>query len=412
MALPLKTLCTENDNQFKLSLQAGGNGFRNAVTWVHMIEDPCIIPYFHGSELAVTTCIKAASDPLWLYDLVRELKGRGAAGLVVNTGKYIFDIPQEVLRYCEEQEFPLLTMPWEIHVTEMLQTFCTRIIQERSESVLFDKALGDALFKRGSEEEYREILSRYYDLNGKFTVILIHISRIDENIEKMQGIEYAFINRLRRFKTINEMTSSKFGLLNHDNSQLIVANNVDRSQMPGLLKIILDIYEDAAKAHALFVGVGIEVTGLSNINKSFNRAHTAMRMAVYRNVPYIHFEDMGFYKILFSVKDEDILSAYADEILAPIEGDDAKRQGYIELLQAYIQNDRSLERTAAALYLHRNTVNYRIQKMKMLLDSPLKTVEDLFPFQVALAIRDMDIHSYGKQEDGAARKATDLRYQG
>ena len=249
-------------------------------------------------------------------------------------------------------------------------------------------------------------------MNGKFTVILIHISRIDENIEKMQGIEYAFINRLRRFKTINEMTSSKFGLLNHDNCQLIVANNVDRTQMPGLMKIILDIYEDAAKAHALFVGVGIEVTGLSNINKSFNRAHTAMRMAVYRNVPYIHFEDMGFYKILFSVKDEDILSAYADEILAPIEGDGAKRQGYIELLQAYIQNDRSLERTAAALYLHRNTVNYRIQKMKTLLNSPLKTVEDLFPFQVALAIRDMDIHSYGKQEDGAVRKATDLHYQG
>ena len=396
MALPLKTLCAENDNQFKLSLRAGGNGFRNAVTWVHMVEDAYIIPYFHGSELAVTTGIKAASDPLWLNDLARELKGRGAAGLIVNTGKYIFDIPQEVLRYCEEQEFPLLTMPWEIHVTEMLQAFCTRIIQERSESALFDKALEDALLKRGSEEEYREILSRYYDLNGKFTVILIHISRIDENIEKMQGIEHVFINRLRRFKTINEMTASKFGLINHDNYQLIVANNVDRSQMPGLLKIILDIYEDAAKARALFVGVGIEVTGLSNISRSFHRARTAMRMAVYRNAPYIRFEDMGFYKILFSVKDEDVLSAYADEILAPIEGNGAKHQGYMELLQAYIQNDRSLERTAAALYLHRNTVNYRIQKMKTLLDSPLKTVEDLFPYQVALAIRDMERHSHGK----------------
>lgn len=398
MALPLKTLCTENDNQFKLSLRAGGNGFRNAVTWVHMIEDACIIPYFHGSELAVTTCIKTASDPLWLNDLVRELKGRRAAGLVVNTGKYIFDIPREVLHYCDEQEFPLLTMPWEIHVTEMLQTFCTRIIQERSDSVLFDKALKDALFKRGSEEEYREILSRYYDLNGKFTVILIHISRIDENIEKIQGIEYVFINRIRRFKTINEMASSKFGVLHHDNYQLIVANNMDRSQIPGLLQVILDVYEDAARARALFIGVGIEVPGLSNISKSFQRARTAMRMAVYRKAPYIHFEDMGFYKILFSVKDEDILSSYADEILAPIEGDDTRHQGYMKLLQAYIQNDRSLERTAAALYLHRNTVNYRIQKMKMLLDSPLKTVEDLFPYQVALAIRDMDIHSRGKSD--------------
>lgn len=396
MALPLKTLCTENDNQFKLSLLAGGNGFRNAVTWVHMVEDAYIIPYFHGSELAVTTGIKAASDPLWLNDLARELKGRGAAGLIVNTGKYISAIPQEVLRYCEEQEFPLLTMPWEIHVTEMLQTFCTRIIQERSESALFDKALENAIFKRGSEEEYRRILSRYYDLNGSFAVILIQASRVEEEIKKIQGIEYVFINRLRRFKTINGMNASKFGLLTRDNYQLMVVNNVPRGQMPALLRIILDTYEDAVKAHALFVGVGIEVTGLSDINKSFQRARTALRMAIYRNVPYVRFEDMGFYKILFSVKDEEVLYAYADELLSPIEDDDGKRQGYVELLRAYIENDRSLERTAAALYLHRNTVNYRIQKMKSMLDSPLKTVEDLFPYQVALAIHDMELHVKGR----------------
>lgn len=390
MALPLKTLCTENDNQFKLSLLAGGNGFRNAVTWVHMVEDAYLIPYFHGSELAVTTGIKMASDPRWLYELVRELKGREAAGLIVNTGKYIFDIPQEVLRYCEQQEFPLLAMPWEIHVTEMLQAFCTRIIQERSESALFDKVLEDAIFKRGSEEDWREVLSRYYDLDGSFTVILIQASRVEEGIKKIQGIEYVFINRLRRFKTINGMDTSKFGLLTHDNYQLLVANNVPPSQMPELMHIILDTYKDAVKVQALFVGVGIEVAGISDINKSFQRARTAMRMAVYRNTPYIRFEDMGFYKILFSVKDEEVLYAYADELLAPIEGDDGKRQGYVELLRAYIENDRSLERTAAALYLHRNTVNYRIQKMKSMLDSPLRTVEDLFPYQVALAIRDME----------------------
>jgi hypothetical protein len=32
-----------------------------------------------------------------------------------------------------------------------------------------------------------------------------------------------------------------------------------------------------------------------------------------------------------------------------------------------------------------------------LLNSPLKTVEDLFPFQVALAIRDMEAHSIAVQ---------------
>lgn len=391
MSITLKTLCTENDNIFKLSLRAGRNGFRNAVTWVYVLEDDSIIPYFHGSELAVTSGIRAASDPEWLGELVRRLGDSGAAGLVINTGKYVFDIPKEVLDLCDAREFPLLTMPWEIHTTEMIQTFCTRIIRERQDSVLMDKALTDAVDKRGDEAAYREILGRHYDLGGKFTVILIHTSRTDEEIWRPEGREYVFINRLRRFKTMHAMASAKFGVIDYDNDQLMVANNVDKRMLPELIDIILQVYQDAVRARALFIGVGNEVTGLENINRSFQRATAAMRMALYRDVPTVKFEEMGFYKILFSVKDEEVLYAYADEHLAPLEADGAERGEFLELLKAYIENDRSLERTAEALYLHRNTVNYRLQKMKGLLDSPLKTVEDLFPYQVALAIRDMEL---------------------
>ena len=135
------------------------------------------------------------------------------------------------------------------------------------------------------------------------------------------------------------------------------------------------------------------MNGLDHIDKSYNRAATAMRMAMYQDTPAVRFEDMGIYKILFSVKDDEILYSYADEILAPLDQYDQKNHSYIELLKTYIREDRSLAGTAEALYMHRNTVNYQIQKMKELLNSPLKTVEDMLPFQVALAIRDMQKHS-------------------
>lgn len=390
MSIALKTLCTENDNQFRLTLRAGRNGFRNAVTWVYVLEDGHIIPYFHGSELAVTTGIPAASDPGWLLEMVGHLVERGAAGLVINTGKFVLELPQELLDYCDERDFPLLTMPWEIHVTEMIQDFCTRIIQERNDNELFIKAILDTIYKRGDEEECRQILSRYYDVAGTFTVILIRTGPIDGEFKEPEGLAYAFINRLRRFKTIRGITRSKFGVVGLEDCELLMVNNMESAMLQELLDIILESYREEAAAHSLFIGVGIQVTGVKDIGKSYQRARTAMQMAVYRNVPYVHFEDMGFFKILFSVKDEDVLHAYADEILSPLERGEGKHQDYIELLQAYIKHDRSLERTAAELYLHRNTVNYRLQKMKALLGCQLKTVEDLFPYQVALAIRDME----------------------
>lgn len=393
MSIALKTLCSENDNIFRLTLKAGHSGVRNTVSWVYMLEDDSIIPYFHGSELAVTSGIRAGSDPDWLGRLVRLLYERGAAGLVVNTGKYVFRIPADVAELCDELGFPLLTMPWEIHMTEMIQTFCTRIIQDRHESVLLDKALADALRRTGDPERNRQVLGSHYDPDGSFTVILIHTNRTSEDIWRPEGREYVFINSLRRFKTMNSMSGSKFGVIELDGDQVMVANNVERSKMPELIRIILDVYRDAVENKALFLGVGTEVRGIENIGGSFQRATVAMRMALYKNVPFIRFEEMGFYKILFSVRDEEVLYSYADELLSPLDAEGASKGDYVELLREYIKNDRSLERTAEALYLHRNTVNYRLQKLRALLDSPLKTAEDLFPFEVALMIRDIREHT-------------------
>lgn len=398
MSITIKKLCRENGNPFQLSLCAGQTSVRNEVTWVYGVEDDYIITYFQGSELAVTTCMKQEFQSDWLMDLVKKLIERRAAGLIVNVGKFVIDIPQDVLDYCNEKEFPLLTMPWEIRLTDLLQTFCKRIVQEQHESTIHDKAMRDAILRRDNEEEYREILSKYYDLSGKFMVILIYIKMSNED-GKEDGMELFLINRIRRFKTKHGLKSCKIGLITYEHYELMILNNTDERLLPDIRKIILELYSEAAREKKLFIGVGIGVDGLENIGRSYHRAQTAMRMALYRNTPYVKFEDMGFYKILFSIKEEQLLYSYADEMLAPLDAYDKNKHEYVELLKVYIQNDRSLERTASAMYLHRNTVNYRIQKMKELLNSPLKTLEDMFPYQVALAIRDMQNH-VAVQENG------------
>ncbi len=87
----------------------------------------------------------------------------------------------------------------------------------------------------------------------------------------------------------------------------MVLHTLDPALLPEIRNIILDTYQDAARAQVLHMGVGIEVQGISNIHKSYDRAVTAVRMAMYRKETFIRFEDMGFFKILFSVQDKDIL---------------------------------------------------------------------------------------------------------
>ena len=402
MAATLRKLYTENNNPFCLTLQAGQNSVRNKVSWVYMLEDEDIISYFHGSELAVTTASRFEQNPKWLLYIVRRLCEVQAAGLIINIGRFIFEIPQEVLDFCNLHDFPLLTMPWDIRITEMTQSFCVRIIQEQHESMIHDQAMADAILHPENEKRYCDILERYYDLSGYFTVIIIYTNtEAYEELHRANEMESILLNQVRRYKTINGLRNIKFGLISHEHYELMILNNIESGILPDIRNIILDVYRDAAKAKAIYMGVGINVQGITRIHKSFDRAQTAMRMAIYRNEPFVRFEEMGFFKILFSIKDDEILYQYADEILSPIDLYSSKGEQYLELLKAYIQNDRSLEKTAVALFLHRNTVNYQLQKLKQILNSPLKTLEDLFPYQAALAIRDMQKHSLQAKENNS-----------
>ena len=391
MPTTLKSLCTDNHNPFKLTLQAGANSFRNAISWCYVFEDEYLVRYLHGSELVVTTCVQQQNDPGWLMHVVELLADHKAAGIIVNTGDYIEEVPQDVLDYCDEKELPLLTMPWEINITDLVRTFCTAIINEAHDSIIHDNAVRDALMRKDNAKEYLNILAQSYDIEGTFTVILIYTTA-SEATDAMQekDIEYMLGNRIRHRKTSLGITRTKVGIVTYQNYRLLLMNNGDRAFLRSIRDIILDVYREAAAAGTLFIGAGNEVRGIQNISQSFLRAQTAVRMANYRGETYIRFEEMGVYQLLFSVRDDDLLYGYANNLLAPLDAYDAQGHNYLELLRSYIANDRSLEKTAADLYIHRNTVNYQLQKMKQMLGSPLKTLEDLFPYQVALAIRDME----------------------
>lgn len=394
MSVPLKRLYSADGNPFRLELAAGANGAGNVVNWIYMLEDEDIISYFHGSELTVTTGKRQSIEDGWLLRIVQRLYQQRVAGLIVNTGMYVQTIPQPVLDFCNEKDFPLLTMPWEIHITDMTQSFCISIMNNRQESLVHDQAIRDAVLHPDKVETYQEVLSTYYDLDEDFTVITIaakHKKDSDPQSEYVlpSQLEYWLESKLRRLKRSANALQTHMGVVEMEHLQMLIVNRASPALMERLPDVILDAYQDVLKTHNIYIGIGQQVMGITEIYKSFQRAVTAMQIAVHRKRSIINFQEMGFDKILFSVKDEQVLSSYADEVLGAVEKYDAGGHEYMKLLRAYIHNDRSLEGTAKELFLHRNTVNYQIQKLRTLVNSPLKTAEELFPFQVALAIRDM-----------------------
>jgi DNA-binding PucR family transcriptional regulator len=77
----------------------------------------------------------------------------------------------------------------------------------------------------------------------------------------------------------------------------------------------------------------------------------------------------GVYRLLFRVlasRPEELSSFYEDTIAPLVRHDQNYRGDLLETLEAYLANDCNMNSTARAIYAHRHTVAYRLERVKEL----------------------------------------------
>ncbi len=85
----------------------------------------------------------------------------------------------------------------------------------------------------------------------------------------------------------------------------------------------------------------------------------------------INSEDIGTgtYRLLFRVlasHPEEVRSFYEDTVAAIVRYDDQYRTDLVQTLEAYLEHNCNMNATAAAIYAHRHTVAYRLERVKEL----------------------------------------------
>ena len=338
-----------------------------------------------------------AGVPGWLLRLVSSMKKAGCAGIIVNTGRYLAAVPQEVVVWCGQHDFPLLEMPWEISVTQLIQDYCMRIMQqshrEAENNALFIRLL---LGKEVSEDFFEEMGSRFH-LDGTFRIFCMKPVLTAEEKVLFRQAALRLENVFGLWKSGSKIRFPYF-LLELNETWILSVNDLPESDVCELTSQIGQLFADFFADGRLHLGVGPACQGVRSLKLALSRARTALKMACHMEQKIVYFDQMGFFGILFSTSDPELLKNYADRLLAPLDAYDSRHEapskrgtGYADTLRAYIENDRSLARTAAATFTHRNTVSYRIQNMKQLLGSGLSTPAELFPYQIAFWIRDMKL---------------------
>lgn len=370
-------------DRYQMEFIAGKKGWSNSISWILMLEDTAILRNFSGKELAVTTGLGFDSTEK-LEKLVMGLAEYHASGLIINTGEYISEIPEKIKRLCDENDLPLMTVPWEVYLVEMIKDISLRLFIQGTADEEITKSFVRAIEQPGNMEPSRKNLLPYFDVEGEFQVVLI----TTEGLAEMDTVERKRLSY--RFELFLENITHNGSFFYYDGNFVLVMNDVGEKDFEEIVTGMIARTKRRLPDLPFFVGAGNQVKDLANLHTSYSRALAAVTMAHKKNIDFLQFKDMGFFRLLYAVKDEELLKEMGEEPLRPLlEYDQKHNSNYVETLENYIKFNGSIQAVSDAMYTHRNTVIYRIANIKKLLNSELDSTEDRFLYQLAFYIRNM-----------------------
>jgi len=130
----------------------------------------------------------------------------------------------------------------------------------------------------------------------------------------------------------------------------------------------------------------------AGLKRAFHEARCALEVARSRNggSQVASHRDLGAFRLLLSLQDDEALRAYCDEVLESVEdGEPAYADELLRSLDAFLEHNGHWERAAEQALCHRHTMRYRIRRVEQLSGRDLSSPRDRIEFWLALRGREM-----------------------
>lgn len=135
------------------------------------------------------------------------------------------------------------------------------------------------------------------------------------------------------------------------------------------------------------VGVGAPCTDPPDFPRSHGQAQLALKLQVTTHAPeqVTKFEDLGVYQLLSEIADIGSVESFLHRWLGSLLDYDAAKDGsqLVETLASYLDNGGNYEATAKALILHRNTLRYRLKRIREISGHDLSDPDTQFNLHLA-----------------------------
>lgn len=368
---------------YQMKLLAGQKGLNNLVEWVHIIEDDEVSKFLHGSEVVLTAGMLNNYEG-WLLEYTKKLHSVGTSAFVVNIGPYTKSIPDDVIKYCNEVNMPLYTIPWETKMVDITRDICYRLMESEQVEISVSNTIKNIIFKIGDLETHILQMERYgYLRDSNFCFIVMSFENEKDNYEEI-NLNKVKLYSERIARSIHELYIS----FSYNEFLVLVLVNYGNYDINNFVNTFFKNWnEHSRKVH---MGVSENKAGINLQAENFNNAYTAMTMARKKDKEVIFYDKLDIHKLLLNTKDKDFLREYYEDTLGKLEKYDIENNtDLMTFLYMYLKNNGSQSLVAEKQYIHRNTVNNQLKKIERITGCNPLSLEEKLKFYLAFFIKDV-----------------------
>lgn len=308
------------------------------------------------------TLKNSAEDILKMIKFYINTKSSG----VCIIDEYLHDIPEEVKKIANEHKFPVIFIDTSVQYGEIIRIVTEMILLEKigviSEN-LIDKLLDPGINKK-------EVKNLALKINGEFRnyYMVLNVGNIDIDDNSYEQVMNS-LNKNQNFKA-----------LSYKHHMIIILNFDLESMAKTSFNYVKSIVEKYSADY--IIGASNTFSNMEEFNIAVRQAKSANEMSDVINKNVILYKELNVYKLLYLLKDTRELKEYQLEIIEPLIAYDKRyNSNLLETIESYIENDGDYEKTAESLYLHENTVRYRMLKAKKILNlenSHIQFIEQVY----------------------------------
>jgi sugar diacid utilization regulator len=385
---------------------AGKEGLNRIIKWVHVVEVTNIRNLLNGDELILSTGALLKDDEALFVSILHQLIETNAAGLCIEMGTYLSEIPAQAIMIANQHKFPIIIFKKEVPFVEITQDIHTMIINNQYRKINDLRKLFMEEKKRVEEYEWLQGW-----LEGEHTLDSINEYLLEHGIKPKSTEAVVVLAKLFSFKekSNQDVTYLKllfrsvfeqngfvlFSVEKRNEMIFILLNNRPNKNSKERIKNAIQSIEDSEflrkKSTAkIFMAAGKFVETLTEIHKSCQTAKETVRIQQEMSKEEIYFyEDLHLYRLISEMRKHIDLQELVKEYLQPVIQHDQKYNSkLLETLKVYLECNGSKQETANKLFIVRQTLYHRLDKLENLLGKDFMDHEKRVALEFMLLVKD------------------------